>query len=1007
MCGYSRDCIPQPGTPQKVDAIADRLMYRLQYRNFGTHESLVVNHTVDVGGDHAGIRWYEVRDPGGAPSIHQQSTYAPDADHRWMGSAAMDGAGDLALGFSVSSATTFPSIRYAGRLADDPLGTLPQDEATLMIGSGSQTDMSGRWGDYSSLSVDPTDHCTFWYTQEYYATTSAIGWRTRIGSFRFPSCVASGLPVVTVVATSAAATEAGLGAGTFTVSRTGNTDLDLAVTYTVRGSATAGSDYLPLTGNVTIPVGSATATIDITPINDALVEPDETVIVSVSADTAYTEGTPSTAIVNVVSDDLPPDLVIAALSAPGAGGAGAAITVTETTRNQGGGPGEASTTAFYLSTNGGFDSGDVLLGSRAVPALAPGAASAASTSVVIPAGTAVGVHYVIARADADDALTEGQENNNTSARAILIGPDLAVAALSAPTAAAAGATIAVSDTTKNQGAGAADTSTTGFYLSANSTFDAADVPLGSRAVPALAAGATSAASIPLTIPAGTAPGTYYVIARADADGIVGETKENNNTAADSVQIGADLVIAVLSVPVTAGAGATIAVGDTTKNQGGGPAGASATAFFLSTNSAFDAGDLPLGRRAVPPLAASATSSGSTSVTIPAGTAPGAYYVIARADADGVVVESQEGNNASARSILIGSDLIVAALSAPTTAAAGATITVTDTTKNQGAGTAEASTTAFYLSTNSTFDAGDVPLGGRAVPALAAGATSAASTPLALPAATAPGTYYVIARADADGIVGETKENNNTTADSVQVGPDLAITVLSAPTTTGAGTTIAVGDTTKNQGGGPAGASATALYLSTNSSLDAGDLPLGSRAVPALAAGATNAGSLSVTIPPGTAAGTYYIIARADAGGGVVESQEGNNTAARWVLVGPDLTIATLSVPATAMAGGPPITVSDTTKNQGAGAADTSTTTFYLSTNSTFDTNDVPLASRAVATLGPGATSAGATSVTIPAGTAPGTYYVVARADADDVVDETKENNNTTARTIQVQPGGPS
>ena len=185
--------VPQPGTNQYLDALADRLMMHLWYRNYGDHESLVVNHTVDVGNDHAGIRWYEIR--GGTvdatladATIYQQGTYAPDADHRWMGSAAMDGAGNLAIGFSVSSNAIYPSIRYAGRLNSDPLGQLSQGEATIIAGSGSQTSSSGRWGDYSALSVDPVDDCTFWYTTEYMETTGEKNWQTRVGSFRFDNC---------------------------------------------------------------------------------------------------------------------------------------------------------------------------------------------------------------------------------------------------------------------------------------------------------------------------------------------------------------------------------------------------------------------------------------------------------------------------------------------------------------------------------------------------------------------------------------------------------------------------------------------------------------------------------------------------------------------------------------------------------------------------------------------------------------------------------------------------
>ncbi len=191
LCTSTRACIPQPGTTVKLDAIGDRLMYRLAYRNFGTHESLVVNHTVNAGGNLAGVRWYEVRDPGGTPVIYQQGTYAPDAHHRWMGSIAMDRQGNMALGYSVSSSSVYPSVRYTGRLASDPLGTMPQGEASLVVGSGYQTSAYNRWGDYSMLSIDPLDDCTFWYTQEYMATSGYAPWSTRIGSFRFPNCASA------------------------------------------------------------------------------------------------------------------------------------------------------------------------------------------------------------------------------------------------------------------------------------------------------------------------------------------------------------------------------------------------------------------------------------------------------------------------------------------------------------------------------------------------------------------------------------------------------------------------------------------------------------------------------------------------------------------------------------------------------------------------------------------------------------------------------------------------
>ncbi len=177
--------IPQPSPGVALDARGDRLMMPLQYRNIGGTESLWANHTVQSG-TVSGIRWYEIRDPNHAPTLFQQGTYQPDNLYRWMGSLAVDKYGNMALGYSVSSTGVFPSIRYAGRLKGDPAGQLGQGETTLIAGTGSQTD-TDQWGEYSSMTVDPTDDCTFWYTNEYYQT-HGTQWQTRIGSFRFPTC---------------------------------------------------------------------------------------------------------------------------------------------------------------------------------------------------------------------------------------------------------------------------------------------------------------------------------------------------------------------------------------------------------------------------------------------------------------------------------------------------------------------------------------------------------------------------------------------------------------------------------------------------------------------------------------------------------------------------------------------------------------------------------------------------------------------------------------------------
>lgn len=185
-------CIPQLGVSQKLDSLADRLMYRLAYRNFGDHESLVVNHSVKVGTTHknpyTGVRWYEIRSPGTTPAVYQQSTYSPDTTFRWLGSIAMDKLGNMALGYSASSTAIHPAIRYTGRLATDPLNTM-QAESTVINGLGSQTGSNlARWGDYSAMTLDPTDDCTFWYTTEYLRSNGAFNWSTQIASFKYPTC---------------------------------------------------------------------------------------------------------------------------------------------------------------------------------------------------------------------------------------------------------------------------------------------------------------------------------------------------------------------------------------------------------------------------------------------------------------------------------------------------------------------------------------------------------------------------------------------------------------------------------------------------------------------------------------------------------------------------------------------------------------------------------------------------------------------------------------------------
>lgn len=583
-----------------------------------------------------------------------------------------------------------------------------------------------------------------------------------------------GLSVVRASVVDATATEAGPTGGAVQFSRAGDVSSPLTVYYTVSGTATAGEDYAALPGSVTIPAGLVDVTVPVDALDDPMVEGDETVVVTLAADPAYAVGSPSSAAVTVESDDLPPDLVVTAMTAPAIAAAGAVVTVTDTTRNQHAtAPATASETGYYLSTDATWDTADVLLGSRSVSALAPGASESGSAGLAIPDATAAGTYYVIAKADWSSGIPETNDANNARASgAMKVGPDLVVSSLAAPATAAAGEPVLVTDTAKNQGGGAAAATLTGFYLSTNTSWDSGDVWLGSRSVSSLGPGVTETASTALVLPAATAVGTYYVLAKADVQSELAETSESNNVKASAaVKVGADLTISVLSAPTTGAAGEPIAVTDTTKNLGAADVPATETAFYLSLNGSVDASDIRLGTRPVPPLEGGISDTATVSVVVPASTPVGSYYVLAKADDPGAVAEVLETNNVRSGGLVrIGPDLQVSALSGPASAVRGTTIILTDTTRNQGGQQAATSTTSFYLSANTTWDASDIWLGDRAVGVLAAGASSSGSTAVAIPQGIATGTYYVIAKADAPGMVAETFETNNTRYKSLRVDP---------------------------------------------------------------------------------------------------------------------------------------------------------------------------------------------------------------------------------------------
>ncbi len=373
-CAPSGTCVPQSGGG-RLDSLSDRLMYRAAYRNFGDHEAIVVNHAVTVGSS-VGLRWYELRGVTTTPSLFQAGTYAPDATFRWMASAAMDQAGNMAIGFSASSSSIKPQIRVTGRLAADAAGTLTLGETTIIAGAGAQGSTLSRWGDYSSMSIDPTDDCTFYYTNQYIPANGTFNWRTRVASFKLSPCGGDDFSL------SASPTSLTLGPGV------GGTS---TITVTPSG-AFAGAVALSISG---VPAGASASFSPATTTS--------TSVLTINAGTASAGSYPLT--VTGTSGALTHTTTVTLVVTP-PGDFALSASPTSVTAQQGG----SGNTTITVTPQNGFASA-VTLSLSGLPAGATGSFNPVSTTttsvLTLGAGTAAPGTYAITVIGTSGTLTHG------------------------------------------------------------------------------------------------------------------------------------------------------------------------------------------------------------------------------------------------------------------------------------------------------------------------------------------------------------------------------------------------------------------------------------------------------------------------------------------------------------------------------------------------------------------------------------------------------------------------
>ena len=476
-------CIPQSGGGS-LDSLADRLMYRLAYRTFADgHQALVVNHSVTAGTS-VGIRWYELRlDLGNNPTVFQAGTYAPDSSFRWMGSAAMDQSGNMALGFSTSSSTLKPSIRYTGRLAGDAAGTITQGEGTVITGPGAQGSTLSRWGDYSSMSIDPVDDCTFWFATEYIPGNGTFNWKTRIASFKLPGCgVVAGNDFSIAAAPSSLPLVQGA-SGNVTISTAVVSGAAESVTLSVSGvpagaTASFGPNSVTSGSSSTLTINAGTAT-----------PGTYTLTVTGTASSA----THSTMVTLTISGSPDFTLAVSPASQSVVAGNSAVYTVTTTALN-------GSTQSISLSVSG------LPAGATGTFSPATVAAGGSSTLTVTTSATASATTFTVA----------GTSTTTHSATASItitaaLAPDFSVAVSPASQAIAQGAsgTYTVATAPLNGSTQSIALSVSGLPAGVTGTFSPATVTAGGSSTFTVAVASTATASTTTFTVTGTSSTTQH------------------------------------------------------------------------------------------------------------------------------------------------------------------------------------------------------------------------------------------------------------------------------------------------------------------------------------------------------------------------------------------------------------------------------------------------------------------------------------------------------------------
>lgn len=682
-----------------------------------------------------------------------------------------------------------------------------------------------------------------------------------------------------------------------------------------------------------------------------------------------------------------------------------------------------SSVGFFLSDDSLWDAGDVYLNMATGNTINYGATLSRTSTVTIPAQTTTGVKYIIYFADYQNQLNEYSETNNTNYRQIIVVEPTIDFRITASTLTAttspglsynAGATINNSGNSNYTGA-----ARLGYYISNDSILDDGDRLIDSVVFSSISSGLSSTASKTIVIPANTPLGNYYMIYYADFRQLIAEPNDSNNTAYRAFSVIAPYIDlqptgTSFNSTISQGNSATAScnvynLGNTNFTQTG------KVGFYLSVNNVWDTLDILLDSVSFGSILAGSYITVSKSVTIPANTAAGTYYLMYYADFGQEHTELNENNNIASRSFSVVAptvDLYVDAISLSSSLLVpGDSVTVTGHIHNQGNAPSGAGTAGLYLSTDATYSVSDVLLKNFPFSSVSS-STYYYTEKVAIPGNTNTGSYYIIMYVDNTTTITETSEINNYNTASVIIESPLTDLSVSAPTVTPSnvapGAVVAISGSIYNEGNSASPAGQIGFYISDDITYDASDVFLDFTVFSSVASGNSQSYNTTTTIPPNITGGSKYIIAYVDYTQSIAEGSEANNTSYRSITITApykDLTTDIVSVSPTSFQGGATVIVSATTYNSGTLNAGPGAVGYYLSQNSVIDGSDVFLDTALFAGINAGSSWSTSKSVVIPGSTVAGYYYIIVRADDGLLISESSESNNTDA--VYVYNTGPA